>query len=100
MSRWLVNSVSDDSIEVLFAETDEERNNHENNNPNLLEHDDADRRDTITSSERQQPPGSGVRFSHVEVRNYSVTVGDYPFCSDSCPLTLEWEHTSSFTVSK
>ena len=34
----------------------------------------------------------GVRFSHVRIREYNVTIGDNPCCSYGPPLTLDWEY--------
>jgi len=47
-----------------------------------------DKKSMTTTRQRHFP--KRVRFDSVEVREYSVTVGDHPCCPDSCPLTLEW----------
>eukprot|EP00547_Thalassionema_nitzschioides_P003268 CAMPEP_0194217652 /NCGR_PEP_ID=MMETSP0156-20130528/21901_1 /TAXON_ID=33649 /ORGANISM="Thalassionema nitzschioides, Strain L26-B" /LENGTH=208 /DNA_ID=CAMNT_0038946759 /DNA_START=76 /DNA_END=702 /DNA_ORIENTATION=- len=31
-----------------------------------------------------------VKFGTVEIRQYAVTIGDHPSCSDSLPITLDW----------
>jgi hypothetical protein len=43
-------------------------------------------------------PQRRVSFQHVEVREYSITVGDHPFCYDGLPLTLDWEHAGSVEI--
>lgn len=40
-------------------------------------------------------PTRKVSFGDVYVREHAVTVGDHPAISDSCPLTLDWEHTAT-----
>lgn len=35
-----------------------------------------------------------VRFSHIERREYSITLGDHPL-TDQLPLSLDWEHTAT-----
>lgn len=34
--------------------------------------------------------------SKVEVREYSLTVGNHPCCEDSLPLSLDWEHADAY----
>jgi len=36
-----------------------------------------------------------VRFGNVTVREYASTIGDHPFCHDSCPLSLDWQHSEA-----
>ena len=31
-----------------------------------------------------------VQFGQVEIREYSITVGDNPSCSSGCPISLDW----------
>ena len=39
-----------------------------------------------------------LRFHpEVEVREYCVTVGDHPLCSDSLPLSLDWPHAEAYS---
>jgi hypothetical protein len=33
-----------------------------------------------------------VGFASVEVRDYNVTIGDHPCCTQGCPLSLDWEY--------
>lgn len=33
-----------------------------------------------------------VCFASVEVREYTVTIGDHPCCTQGCPLSLDWEY--------
>ena len=33
-----------------------------------------------------------VGFASVVVREYTVTIGDHPCCTQGCPLTLDWEY--------
>lgn len=35
-----------------------------------------------------------VKFAKVQVRTYSITIGDHPCCTLGCPVTLDWEYTS------
>jgi hypothetical protein len=39
-----------------------------------------------------------VSFSKIEIREYSVTIGDHPLCQDGLPLSLDWEHSESTEV--
>eukprot|EP00814_Leptocylindrus_danicus_P021412 CAMPEP_0116020970 /NCGR_PEP_ID=MMETSP0321-20121206/10109_1 /TAXON_ID=163516 /ORGANISM="Leptocylindrus danicus var. danicus, Strain B650" /LENGTH=132 /DNA_ID=CAMNT_0003491753 /DNA_START=56 /DNA_END=451 /DNA_ORIENTATION=- len=39
-----------------------------------------------------------VQFSVVEVREYSVELGDHPSCSKGPPLTLGWDYSMSTFV--
>ena len=36
-----------------------------------------------------------VRFTFVEIREYSSTLGDHP-CAQLCPITLDWMHTRGY----
>jgi hypothetical protein len=36
-----------------------------------------------------------VSFASVEIRNYSVIIGDHPCCTQGCPLSLDWDYVSS-----
>jgi len=49
-------------------------------------------------SSRTQRVKRRVSFSSVEVREYSVTVGDHPLCYDGLPLSLDWEHCEEPSV--
>lgn len=47
------------------------------------------------------PYRKSVSFSSLQIRSYSVTVGDHPCCTAGLPLTLDWDYTeevSEFTV--
>ncbi len=33
-----------------------------------------------------------VQFDQVEIRHYSITVGDNPACSSGCPISLGWQY--------
>lgn len=54
--------------------------------------------ETPTSSPRQarqrkRGHHKSVSFNQfLEVREHAVTIGDHPFCRDSLPLSLAWEH--------
>ena len=39
-----------------------------------------------------------VSFHKIEVREYSVTVGDHPLCRDGLPLELDWAHGPSTEI--
>ena len=53
---------------------------------------------STTTSERSSllsyPSMKHVRFSHVEVREYAITVGDHPSCSSEPALTLDWKYAT------
>jgi hypothetical protein len=39
----------------------------------------------------------GVTFHpHVEVREYSLTISDHPFCDDAYPISLDWAHARPY----
>ena len=40
-----------------------------------------------------------VSFQKIEVREYSLTVGDHPYCRDGLPLQLDWAHGPSTEIS-
>lgn len=33
-----------------------------------------------------------VQFGQVEIREYSITIGDNPSCSSGCPISLDWNY--------
>jgi hypothetical protein len=33
-----------------------------------------------------------VSFTNVEIRSYTLTIGDHPCCTIGCPITLDWEY--------
>lgn len=39
-----------------------------------------------------------VSFHKIEVREYSLTVGDHPLCRDGLPLQLDWAHGPSTEI--
>ena len=39
-----------------------------------------------------------VSWKGVFVREYNVTVGDHPMCSDHLPLSLDWSHSDDIKV--
>ena len=41
----------------------------------------------------KSPKRRHVRFHSVELKEYSVTIGDHPWCKGYFPLTLDWSHT-------
>lgn len=47
---------------------------------------------------RPASPRRTVSFKNVEVREYSITVGDHPLCYDGLPLTLDWEHSETVEI--
>ena len=40
-----------------------------------------------------------VSFAKVEVREYTVTIGDHPYCVNGCPLSLDWDYSLCKSVS-
>ena len=36
-----------------------------------------------------------VSFADLDIRSYSVTIGDHPCCTSGCPLTLDWDYQES-----
>lgn len=57
---------------------------------------------TITSStdlseinSLQQVPPRSVQFGEIQIREYSITIGDNPSCSNGAPISLDWFHTKS-----
>jgi hypothetical protein len=38
-------------------------------------------------------PKKSVSFASLDIRSYSVTIGDHPCCVSGCPLTLDWDYT-------
>jgi hypothetical protein len=48
-------------------------------------------------TEEYWPGPRGVTFHpHVEVREYSLTISDHPFCDDAYPLSLDWAHAHPY----
>ena len=112
----LVKNIVEDAIEVLIFEDRCSTNgyNNENRSPNAKGNDSASAEDpkpaavfpssleryNVDSAASENPRKRDrrrVSFGHVEFRSYNLTVGDHPFCRDSCPLTMEWEHTVAVT---
>lgn len=50
-------------------------------------------------SEAAAAVANGVHFSSVEIREYKITIGDNPCCSNGAPVTLDWDYTSKEPVS-
>jgi len=50
------------------------------------------------SSSASTSPRKAVGFSNVEVREYAITVGDHPCCSQGCALTLDWDYNPTATI--
>jgi hypothetical protein len=44
-------------------------------------------------------PQNNVKFDSIQVRNYSVTLGDNPSCAYGPPLTLDWEYDERDPIS-
>jgi hypothetical protein len=40
-----------------------------------------------------------VQFSNIEIRSYTITIGDHPCCTIGCPITLDWDYTVQDVVS-
>jgi hypothetical protein len=41
----------------------------------------------------RSPTRKRVSFADVEVRQYSITIGDHPCCVMGCPLSLDWGYS-------
>lgn len=55
---------------------------------------------TLSEEESKYNSSRGVSFSFsVEVREYSITVGDHPLCYDGLPLSLDWESDTPYVRS-
>lgn len=39
-----------------------------------------------------------VSFGALDIREYSVTIGDHPCCTSGFPLTLDWEYEDAGTI--
>lgn len=52
--------------------------------------DDATMNDATTTAAKRRR----VQFDTVEIREYSITIGDSPFCSRGAPITLDWDYHS------
>ena len=57
----------------------------------VVSQDDQDDDDDDDDCCSTGPTRKMVRFDHVTVREHAITVGDHPLCTDSLPLTLDWE---------
>jgi hypothetical protein len=64
----------------------------------VLSEDDASSASASSSGKGSVQSLKRVSFSTVEVREYSLTVGDHPFCRDGLPITLDWEFNEKCTV--
>jgi hypothetical protein len=40
-----------------------------------------------------------VQFTVVNVRSYSITIGDHPCCTVGCPITLDWDYNDQDSMS-
>lgn len=67
--------ISDDSLPSLILETD------------------AADSDSDVSVDRCHV-AKRVGFANVQVREYSVTIGDHPCCTMGCPLSLDWDYAA------
>jgi hypothetical protein len=48
-----------------------------------------------TASTSTTTLAKSVRFGCVEVRDYSIVIGDHPYCTMGCPLSLGWEYSEA-----
>ena len=51
----------------------------------------------LVSKNNNHRRGKTVSFSNLEIRDYSIVIGDHPFC-DKLPLSLGWSHSPQSTV--
>uniref|UniRef100_A0A7S4T6P9 Uncharacterized protein n=1 Tax=Ditylum brightwellii TaxID=49249 RepID=A0A7S4T6P9_9STRA len=66
--------------------------------PWLRQFSDEKRANDFIAKEKTFPPSKSVSFSYVEVREYSLTLGDHPDCSDGPPISLDWSYTNQKRV--
>jgi hypothetical protein len=45
-----------------------------------------------------EPDGSQVRFSHVQIREYPIAIGDNPSCINGVPISMEMKHSQEQTI--
>mmetsp|Transcript_34622 Transcript_34622/g.53130 ORF Transcript_34622/g.53130 Transcript_34622/m.53130 type:complete len:203 (+) Transcript_34622:58-666(+) len=63
------------------------------------DNDDDCLHDTTTrTTPQEKKEHKRVSFSHCEVREYRVVIGDHPCCGDGIPLSLGWEHAEETQV--
>lgn len=53
---------------------------------------------TYVSPVNRKKPRRSVGFSHIQVREYELELGDNPSCAYGPPLTFSWEHCSDNTI--
>mmetsp|Transcript_14263 Transcript_14263/g.23619 ORF Transcript_14263/g.23619 Transcript_14263/m.23619 type:complete len:183 (-) Transcript_14263:173-721(-) len=65
----------------------------------VLSEDDASSSSDSSSIKEIEPSAQLKRvcFSTVEVREYSLTIGDHPLCRDGLPITLDWKYNEEST---
>lgn len=49
---------------------------------------------STSSLNKENLEHKSVKFSNVCIRDYSITIGDSPFCSHGVPICLDWSHGS------
>jgi len=54
--------------------------------------------DHFIDHEHDRTLQKGVSFSTVQIREYSLILGDHPYCSGGPPLSLGWDHSEAETV--
>lgn len=52
------------------------------------------RKSSSLSSSTSSSPSKHVVFGNVDVREYTVTIGDHPMCELGCPLSLDWGYSA------
>lgn len=50
------------------------------------------------SSAKHELSSRSVQFSHIEVREYEIELGDCPYCSYGPPISLGWAYSSSSMI--
>lgn len=64
---------------------------------NSISSDEGVVQNTRITNKKQHKMRRRVAFSTVEIREYSITVGDHPHCKGELPISLDWGFTGTKT---